>query len=125
MTRYRVLVTGSRDWDDADAIREALEAIEGNVEPGDTLTLIHGTAQGADSLAAAAARRLGWTIEPHPADWRRLGRRAGFVRNAEMVASGADVCLAFIKNNSRGATMCAELARQAGIPVTTEERRTP
>ena len=39
-----------------------------------------------------------------PADWPAHGRAAGFQRNAEMVAAGATVCLAFIRNGLRGAS---------------------
>lgn len=111
----RILVTGSRDWDDQQAIFEALSDIdEASSGP---ITLVHGGARGADTVAEEFAHAAGWSIERHLADWKNLGKRAGFVRNAEMAELGADLCLAFIKNNSRGASMMANLADQVGIPV--------
>lgn len=114
MSAKRILVTGSRDWTDVAEIRRALEA---EWEPG--AVLVHGACRGADVMAADLWLDLHGphTQEPHPADWNRYGRRAGFVRNAEMVEAGADVCLAFIRAESRGATMCADLAERAGIPT--------
>lgn len=109
-----MLVTGSRDWDDWRTLSLALlDAADGR----DDVTVIQGAARGADHLAAQLARKMGWEVESYPADWDRYGKSAGFRRNAEMVALGADVCLAFIKDDSRGATHCAGLAEKAGIPV--------
>jgi len=106
----RVLVTGSRDWTDTGVISVAL--VE-HMWPGDVL--VHGAARGADSLAAGLWEAFG-PVEPHPYPAGH-GQRGGYVRNKEMVDAGADLCLAFIRNNSRGASMCAELAAKAGIPV--------
>lgn len=129
----RILITGSRDWDDHHGILVAIrDAADGN-KPED-VTLVHGAAPGADSIAGRWAMNLGWTVEEHPANWDDCGNgcgprhyryrngqpycpRSGFVRNAEMVVLGADICLAFIKNNSKGALMTAELAEKAGIPT--------
>lgn len=115
----RVLVTGSRDWSDDEVIALAMLAVRDEMQDATTqMTLVDGACPtGADAMAHAWAVRWGWSTERYPADWDRYGKRAGFVRNALMVDLGADVCLAFIKNNSKGASMTAELARKAGIPV--------
>lgn len=114
----RVLLTGSRTWGDATAITWALDAIYWSncIEP---MVLVHGACPtGADAIAdrwAVRASRV--TVERHPADWERHGKRAGYIRNAEMVQLGADLCLAFIAGGSKGATHCAGLAEKAGIEV--------
>jgi len=121
---YRVIVTGSREWTDRALLTEVLDAIL--AEHG-ALTLVHGACpRGADAMAQswALSRDHGTSYgavipEPHPADWRAHGKAAGFRRNAEMVALGADVCLAFFKAGAgnRGTEHCAGLAERAGIEV--------
>ena len=108
----RVLVTGSRTWTDqaviAGALREQWAA--GTV-------LVCGTCpRGADAIAERLWTTWGGPVERHPANWG-TGRGAGLARNAAMVAAGADVCLAFIRDNSPGASHAAQLAGLVGIPV--------
>ena len=109
----RVLVTGSRNWTDATVISRALSSIPTDEQ----ITVVHGGAKGADSLAGQFAQHLGYSVEVHEADWDTYGKRAGYIRNKKMVDLGADLCLAFIKNNSKGATICLDLADKAGIPT--------
>jgi hypothetical protein len=120
----RILVTGSRSWRDAPAIGAALfHYIDTNGEwldgcPALEVTIVHGGCpRGADAMAAAWAEEFSVPQEVHLPDWRRYGRSAGHKRNADMVAAGADVCLAFIRDGSAGATGCARFAETAGIPV--------
>lgn len=101
----------------------------GSVAQGETaepLTIVHGFCpRGADQfthLWCNATDRGGWeplTIveETHPAEWRKYGKCAGIIRNVEMVELGADFCLAFIRDGSRGASHTADLAEAAGIPT--------
>ena len=130
---YRLLVTGSRDWPDERRVEGALEAIAAQ-QPD--LTVVHGDAfRGPDFTAGfwvrrqRSAGRTGIREEPHPADWERFGKRAGMLRNAEMVKAGADMCFAWIApcsqrgcrnpepHGSHGASHCADLAEKAGIHV--------
>ena len=120
---YRILVTGSRDWEDGRSLHGALVDLWRTAAQSGPLVIVHGACPtGADAHAAYwvwGHRVLGDPIreERHPADWTAHGRGAGPVRNRAMVTAGADVCLAFIRNGSRGATGCAALAEAAGIPV--------
>ncbi|WP_433520111.1 DUF2493 domain-containing protein (plasmid) [Nonomuraea sp. CA-143628] len=124
---FRVLVTGSRRWDDEGVIHLALSEL---LFQHKTIVLVHGDcSRGADRIADqwAAFRNAGeWTpvlVERHPADWNGpAGRGAGYARNAEMIALGADLVLAFIVDASRGASHAADLAEKAGIPVRRYER---
>jgi hypothetical protein len=114
---FRLLVTGSRTWHDVPAIEQALAAILARHLEG--VLLVHGACScGADAIATAyAARTPGYQVEAHPARWRRYGQAAGYRRNAEMIALGADGCVAFIRDRSPGSTSTVRLAQAAGIPV--------
>lgn len=117
----RILITGSRDWEDDRVIGQWLSYYSHYLPKPADLVVVHGACpSGADSMADLWASRLGLTVERHPAQWRQYGiynPQAGKARNREMVLLGADLCLAFIRNGSRGATHCAALAEEAGIPI--------
>lgn len=135
MKPYRVLVTGSRDWPDAQAVANALNDAHDRLPPGATLIVVHGGCKtGADFDAHAWCLRrqhLGDPVveERHRADWLTHRQAAGPIRNEHMVSLGADACLAFIgpctssrcrkprPHPSHGASHTADLAEQAGIPV--------
>jgi len=138
---FRVLITGSRTWaselfdlvtedkpwrnlaadwkdrDSADAhtMLCALKGARGEAG-GRFMVVVEGGAVGADRLSRAMAYEADNAgVETHLADWKKHGKSAGFKRNAEMVGLGADVCLAFIRDESKGATHTANLAEKAGI----------
>lgn len=121
---FRILFTGSRSWDRPDAIWSALDIItEAALASGyDLVVLVHGACPtGGDAHADAWYRakrgEMPLGVERHPANWDLHKKKAGYVRNLAMVQKGADLCLAAIRDESKGASMCAELAERAEIPV--------
>lgn len=116
----RALVTGSRGWIDVEAITRLLDELFG--EYGAELVVLHGGCpSGADKIADDWCRRprvsgVPIPVEVFPADWS-AGKVGGQARNAAMVATRPDLCLAFILDGSPGATGCARLAEEAGIPT--------
>lgn len=137
MTSYRVLVTGSRTWWDEETVEMAFRKVFELNTYHFPVTLIHGGADGLDSMAAALAHgEFGWNIEEHLAQWNthEFGsnavlpcpawhegmekcKMAGHRRNQKMINTGADICFAFIKDFSKGATTCADWAQRDGIPT--------
>ncbi|MEV0363964.1 SLOG family protein [Nocardia fusca] len=112
LPEYRILVTGSRSWTDSATIRDALAAYKGM-----RAVLVHGDSRGADRIAASIWQSWGGKVETHRADWDQYGKKAGPLRNQQMVAAGADICLAFNQADSAGTAHTMRLAREAGIQV--------
>ena len=114
----RVLVTGSRTWEDANTIYYAFRDWWFHTGKPDKPILVSGNCpKGADALAEMVWERNGWPVERHPADWNTHGRSAGFKRNLEMVESQPELLFAFIRDKSKGATHTLRLAEKAGIPT--------
>lgn len=128
---HRILITGSRAWDDKLAIYVTIKQFH---RPDSVI--VHGHCPtGADALADSLCRDIEWNYERHPAKWDKpcgpecshmkcssYNRSpyyacAGHVRNQKMVDLGADICLAFIMPGSRGTWDCLGRAEAAGIPV--------
>jgi YspA, cpYpsA-related SLOG family len=109
----RVLVTGSRVWDDRDLIRATLDGLE------DVAAVIEGCASGADRMAEEWAADRGVVVYHHPARWSVYGRAAGPIRNLEMLDDRPDLVVAFHSDlrHSRGTADMVSRARKRGVEV--------
>lgn len=115
----KVLMCGSRDWDDADVIQNVIAGL-GLAGPPTFDHIIHGAARGADSIAGQVARKLGLLVNEFPADWRGQGKAAGHIRNQLMLDEKPDVVFAFKDGfdftYSRGGTEnMVRIAKEAGV----------
>lgn len=115
----RILVCGSRDWADKNAIWIVLDGYFHLYHS--SMTIIEGGAKGADTIAKDWAKDRGTSFENFPADWSTYGKAAGPIRNKQMLDEGQpDVVWAFTNkplHESKGTRNMVEQARKAGIPV--------
>lgn len=112
----RVLICGDREWTDGKLIEHFLELKE---YWDDELVVIHGAARGADTLAGEAATRLGYRVEEYPADWEKYGKKAGILRNLQMLDTKPDEVWAFHDDlaASKGTAHTVREAKKRGIFV--------
>lgn len=107
----RVLVCGSRHFNDYELLKRVLDDYR-------ISSIIHGAARGADSLAGRYGKEMGKPVSEFPAQWDTYGRRAGPIRNSQMLREGLpELVIAFRGSNSRGTQNMIDQARKAGIPV--------
>ena len=113
----RIAITGDRFWNCPELAASIIRRLVKRYGPD--IVIVHGDATGVDESFAVAAKGLGVVVEAHPADWDRLGKRAGPIRNGEMIRAGVDLCIAVHRfvMNSKGTKDCARQAIEAGIPT--------
>lgn len=111
--RQRVLVCGGRDYADRRRVYEVLDVAHA---ANPIVLLIAGGANGADALAVDWARMREVPYKTFPAEWERLGRAAGPMRNQQMLNEGKPhMVIAF--PGGRGTADMATRAEAQGVPV--------
>lgn len=122
----RILVCGGRNFHDKDLLFNVLYDLcerggwqtekdeYGNWLP--TVTIINGKAKGADLLSSDWAIINWCPLEEYPADWNKYGKRAGYIRNQQMLDEGKpDLVVAF--PGGKGTAMMVDIAKKAGVEV--------
>lgn len=105
---------GSRTWTDGDLVYRFLEGVP-SVD-----CVIEGGARGADRLSKEAANKLCIKVEEYKPDWKQYGKRAGILRNTEMLEQGKpDLVIAFTDDldNSKGTRHMVSISRDAKVPT--------
>jgi YspA, cpYpsA-related SLOG family len=128
----RVLVTGSQDWQDDQAIARVLRFLWVITSP-DGVLVSGGCPRGADALCERAWHCLGGEVKQYRPKWGVYGNSAGFRRSERMVLDGASICVAFILpcdkplcegkppdrglefHGTHGSVHCADFAEDHGI----------
>lgn len=103
---FRLIVTGSRGFKEYDYLCEVLDwALKNKISQNYSITIVSGTAKGADTMGEQYANERGFNIHRMPADWNAYGKRAGYVRNNDMALYAVNAeggCVVFWDGISRG-----------------------
>lgn len=111
----RVLVCGGRDYANEQCVADTLSYY------GPSL-VIQGNAAGADDIAQRWAEANHVPVMPFPADWGKYGKKAGYLRNKQMLEEGQpDMVIAF--PGGKGTAMMVRIAREAGVEVIEVNRK--
>jgi hypothetical protein len=125
----RLIIAGSRNFNDYQYLREMAMGVvndyiseteafsgEGGYALDKYITIISGTARGADQLGEKFAKEEGLGLEQYPAKWDIYGKSAGYRRNEQMAKTGTHL-LAFWDGKSRGTKHMIDLAQYHGLKI--------
>ena len=103
----KIAIVGSRTFNDYGVMIDFIEKIV-QEETIAIDEIISGGAKGADSLAERLAHDYDIKLTVFPADWEKYGKRAGAIRNQEIIKN-CDICFAFWDGISRGTKISIDL----------------
>lgn len=110
---FRLIVAGSRDFNDYDLLKKTLDALLVNQHD---VKIVSGGARGADALGERYAKENGHKLTIFPAEWTKLGKAAGFIRNEQM-AEYSDALVAFWDGESKGTKHMIDTAKKFGLNI--------
>jgi len=116
MEDYKVVIFGSRGFKNYDLLREKCDAYLQNKKDTHHIIIVSGHAKGADMLGEQYAQEKGYELEIYPADWKKYGRRAGFLRNEQM-ADLSNAAIGFWDGDSHGTQHMIEYSKEKGLDV--------
>lgn len=118
MHTYKLIVAGGRDFSEPPLMEIVLNDVINEIRQycSMPIEIVSGGAKGADTLAILYAESYGYTCTVKMADWNHYGKRAGYIRNAEM-AEYADGLVAFWDGKSKGTKHMINIANSKGLTV--------
>lgn len=113
----KILVAGGRNFEDYELLKKTLDEIVGEFSD---VELVSGHARGADTLAEKYAEERDVPIKVFPANWKADWKRAGFIRNTQMIeyiGTENALVVAFWDGESHGTKDTITKAQDRGIEV--------
>lgn len=112
---YKLIVAGSRKYDDARYAFSVLEKILKTL-PDTDIVIVSGGAKGADTIGEQFAKSKGLQTEILIPDWDGQGKKAGYMRNESMAKISQGLC-AFWNGESPGTKHMLSLAHKYKLNI--------
>lgn len=106
----KIAIVGSRSFNDYDLMKQVID----NYKESNNVffsAVVSGGARGADSLGERYANENGLEKIIFKADWAKFGKRAGFLRNVDIIKN-CDICFAFWDGESHGTKHDIDLCKE-------------
>lgn len=94
----KISIIGSRTFNDYDLLRDIVLS---KFNPSDIDVIVSGGAKGADKLGEQFAEEFNKRTNIFLPDWKKYGKSAGFIRNADIIKN-SDYVFAFWDGVSKG-----------------------
>lgn len=118
---FALLIVGSRTITDYGFIKRKADILLSQAAGKYRITVVSGGAQGVDALAKRYAEEKGYGFVCMPAEWKKYGKRAGYIRNEAMHGYIAGFehrgCIMFWDGESKGTMHSIGLAEKYGNPL--------
>ena len=111
----RIIVAGSRNFSNYSLLKKKLDFYLSE-KNNDEITIVSGTANGADKLGEKYANENSISIQRYPANWDLYGKSAGYKRNIQM-ADNADALVVFWDGKSKGTSHMINIAKQKNLKI--------
>jgi len=110
-----IVISGSREYPKENYILIYKELKRLKMLYGvDKFRVVHGGARGVDTYAHLIAKRLGFKIKVVYPDWKKYGKKAGYIRNLLMVKV-AHYVIVFWDGKSKGAKHTIDIAKREHV----------
>lgn len=123
----KIIIAGGRDFDNYSLMEQKCNEILRDLLPSysndtENVEIVSGGARGADRLGEAFAQAHSFMLKVFKADWGKLGKIAGFVRNEQMAVYASQdrdlgVLIAFWDGRSEGTGNMIDLAFRYNLKV--------
>ena len=116
MDNFKVIIAGSRGFSNYKLLREQCNKFLREKRKTSNIIVVSGHARGADTLGEKYAQDEGFALEIYPAQWKKLGKQAGYRRNEQM-AEVADALIAFWDGSSKGTKHMIDIMNEKNLLV--------